>query len=82
VTGIEHQSNIDELRATVLEDIVPNEPETAGKETIQRFEALEVKRNQIIEGNYHNIAVQKRILQYIMFNLIYNFLLSIFPFLF
>ena len=75
MTGIEHLSNIHKLRATVLEEIVPNEPETAGQETIQRFQAREVKRNQIIADNYYNIAVQILILQYITFNLIYNLLI-------
>lgn len=62
MTGIEHQSDIDALRANVLEEIAPSEPERAGQQIIPRLEALEVKLDQIIAGNYYNIAVQKLIL--------------------
>lgn len=48
MTGIEHQSDIDALRANVLEEIAPSEPERAGQQIIPRLEALEVKLDQII----------------------------------
>ena len=54
VTGIEHQADVEEVRATVHEDIVPDQSVDSGlgTEMIQQIEALEMKLDQIIEGNY------------------------------
>lgn len=62
MTGIEYQSDLDALRANVLEEIAHREPERVGQQIIPRLEALEVKLDQIIAGNYYNIAVRKLIL--------------------